>query len=110
MMQKTDAYSGGRIVQTIVGAISDVRPLKTPFTDGLMILGSAARMVDPQTGGGIWYAAVSGKAAAKTLIELQGTSATADRLWAYRWRLEKTVYKPLHRLWHNRRSYWSGVS
>ena len=103
MMKTSSAISGGRIVQTIAGAISDVMPPQAPFADGLMILGSAARMVDPRTGGGIWYAAISGRAAARTLVGLKGAPATAERLWNYRWLLENKVYKKLQRQWLQRR-------
>lgn len=78
---------GGKIVKTVVGLYSLTLPLPKPYADGLLIAGGAARMVDRRTGEGIWHAAVSGTAAARTILESRG-SFTAEYLAAYRRRLE----------------------
>jgi digeranylgeranylglycerophospholipid reductase len=75
---------GGRPVETIVGLYSLTPPLDRPFADGLLIAGGAARMVDPRNGEGIMAAAMSGKAAGQTLVELGGAEPVAARLAEYR--------------------------
>lgn len=65
-----DAFVGGRddlrkasIVQINAGLISVSLPLKDMVKDGIIVSGTAARYVDPVTGGGILMAMNSGKAA-----------------------------------------------
>jgi len=102
MLDATDAIAGGEIPETIVGIIPDTPPLERPFADGLVITGGAARMILPLSAGGIAPAAVSGKHAAKTLIDLDGKPATAERLSAYRAALEP-LYSSIRQKWDFRR-------
>ncbi|MCP4676352.1 MAG: NAD(P)/FAD-dependent oxidoreductase [Deltaproteobacteria bacterium] len=103
MMAESDALSGGRVVQTIVGILPDAPPLAKPFGDGLLVTGGAARMLDPLTGGGISTAVLSGSAAADTLIEVGGAVTTRDRLNRYPEKIKNTVYLRLERQWKKRR-------
>ncbi len=103
MMAETNAYKGGRIVQTIVGLIPDVPPLEKPFKDGIMVMGGAARMINPMSSGGIGPAAQSGRAAAKTYRDTKGAPATEAMLSSYR-RLINPIYKKLHDQWKTRRN------
>lgn len=56
----------GRIIAVISGAVSVSRPLEPSYTDNVMLVGDAARMIDPLTGGGIIHAIISGRAAGET--------------------------------------------
>jgi ferredoxin len=56
--------------------------METPYSDGLMIVGTAARLIGAW-GLGIFYAAYSGKMAAEAYIESSG-QPTAEKLRSYR--------------------------
>lgn len=102
MIEKTDAIQGGRIVQTIVGIVSEAPPLKKPYGDGILVVGGAARMVDPLSGGGITSAVVSGDIAGRTIGELGSGGAVEAALAPYRERLEG-VYTVLEKRWKTMR-------
>jgi digeranylgeranylglycerophospholipid reductase len=55
----------GRCIEFIVGGVPVCRPLPATTADGLMIVGDAARVVDPFTGGGIYNAMFTGRLAAE---------------------------------------------
>lgn len=59
----------GRYVGFVTGGVPVARPLKEPFTDGFMVVGDAARFVNPMTGEGISYALDSGSFAGKVAGE-----------------------------------------
>jgi digeranylgeranylglycerophospholipid reductase len=50
-------------VKAIAGGVSVCQPLDKTVADGVMLVGDAARMIDPATGGGIQHACRSGKVA-----------------------------------------------
>lgn len=63
------AYSKGKNIQYVTGGVS-VSRVKENFTlPGLMLVGDAARLIDPITGGGIANSYVSGKFAAQIAKE-----------------------------------------
>ncbi len=95
LIEESDALTGGRRVQTIVGWYPSTRPLETPYADGLLVAGTAARFIDAELGEGIWQAAFSGAAAGETCVAaLAEGDASAPRLAPYRERVEP-LYKPL---------------
>ncbi len=59
-------FPKGKIIEHIVGGVSVCRPLRCSVADGLLIVGDAARVVDPLTGGGIYNAMFTGRLAAQT--------------------------------------------
>ena len=59
----------GQNVETVAGAVSVGMPLECVTTDGLMLVGDAARMIDPLTGGGVSNACIAGQVAAKVAKE-----------------------------------------
>ncbi|MBI5478113.1 MAG: FAD-dependent monooxygenase [Deltaproteobacteria bacterium] len=75
---------GGRRRDAIVGLAPSAPPLATPYADGLLVVGTAARLIDALTLEGIWHAAVSGRAAARVCRELGAQAPTAARLAPYR--------------------------
>ncbi|MCU0661809.1 MAG: NAD(P)/FAD-dependent oxidoreductase [Myxococcota bacterium] len=90
----------GRKDAIVVGMIPEARPLEVPFADGLLVCGGAARFLDPNTGGGISSAILSGRVAAEVVLEAFALgAATADALRPYRRRLEPTVYRTLKTRW-----------
>ncbi|MCL4314495.1 MAG: NAD(P)/FAD-dependent oxidoreductase [Candidatus Thermoplasmatota archaeon] len=63
-IRKHPGYAKGRTIQYITGGVS-VSKVKEKITlPGLMLVGDAARLIDPITGGGIANAYISGKYAA----------------------------------------------
>ncbi len=48
-----DKYPQASILTTMCGGVPCSKPMKDPFTDGLILVGDAAHHVNPMTGGGI---------------------------------------------------------
>lgn len=84
ILKKSPAISGGRVVETVVAAYPLTPPLEKPYADGLLIAGTAARLVGAARGEGIWYAAVSGQAAAQVALETGGQEPSVAGLAIYR--------------------------
>ena len=62
-------FPHGKTIEYIVGGVSVCRPLSCTVSDGLMIIGDAARVSDPITGGGIYNAMHTGRLAAGVASE-----------------------------------------
>jgi digeranylgeranylglycerophospholipid reductase len=56
-------FPGGKTIELVIGGVSVCRPLPCTVADGLIIVGDAARISDPITGGGIYNAMNTGKLA-----------------------------------------------
>lgn len=90
-------FPEGKIIECVVGGVSVCRPLECTVTDGLMVVGDAARVVDPLTGGGIYNAMFTGKLAAEVArkaIETGDFSKSALMEYDTGWReshLGKTI-------------------
>ncbi|MCL5437876.1 MAG: geranylgeranyl reductase family protein [Thermoplasmataceae archaeon] len=68
-IKKHPGYSKGKTIQFITGGVS-VSKVKEKFTlPGLLLVGDAARLIDPITGGGIANSYLSGKMAASVATE-----------------------------------------
>jgi digeranylgeranylglycerophospholipid reductase len=57
-------FPQGKTIECIVGGVSVCRPLECTVGDGLVLVGDAARVVDPLTGGGIYNGMFTGRLAA----------------------------------------------
>ncbi|MFZ0892507.1 MAG: NAD(P)/FAD-dependent oxidoreductase [Thermoplasmata archaeon] len=55
------AYAKGKKIDVVGGGVSISAPLKQTVGDGIMLVGDAARMIDPLTGGGIANGCIAGK-------------------------------------------------
>ncbi|HOT94857.1 MAG TPA: NAD(P)/FAD-dependent oxidoreductase [Methanoregulaceae archaeon] len=62
-------FPDGRVVEWIMGGVSVCPPLEKTVADGLMIVGDAARVSDPITGGGIYNAMFTGRLAAQVAAD-----------------------------------------
>jgi digeranylgeranylglycerophospholipid reductase len=78
----------GKPVEEVAGAVSVCPPPDTAVTDNVMLVGDAARFIDPMTGGGIINAIISGKFAGKVAAEAVKADDTSkeffgkyDELW-----------------------------
>lgn len=85
-------------VNTIAGCVSVSRPVECTVTNGLMVVGDAARMVDPLTGGGVANACIAAKIAGEVAAEAVRTNKSSveflmryDKSW--RARLEEKLYR-----------------
>ncbi len=81
-------FPDGKIIELIVGGVSVCRPLACTVADGLMVIGDAARISDPITGGGIYNAMYTGDLAGKVAVDCIGNGdvssealAVYDRTW-----------------------------
>jgi len=59
----------GAIVKEVAGAVSTCAPLDRTVADGIMLVGDAARQIDPITGGGIINGGVAGQIAGRVAVE-----------------------------------------
>jgi digeranylgeranylglycerophospholipid reductase len=76
--------SAGSPVTLIAGGVPVAPPPPRLVTDGLMVIGDAARQVDPLTGGGIASGMEAGRLAARVAIDaLQKGDVSAGALGAY---------------------------
>lgn len=64
-----DRFKNARILEIQGGGVPLAAPLKTQYADNLVLVGDAARHVNPITGGGIHTALSGGKIAADFLVE-----------------------------------------
>jgi digeranylgeranylglycerophospholipid reductase len=82
-------FSKGRITEINGGGVSVSLPLEETVADHLIIVGDAARMIDPLTGGGIYNGCFAAIQAGKTICEaLENGDTSKEALGPYerRWR------------------------
>ena len=65
-----DRFKNARILEIQGGGVPLAAPLNIQYADNLILVGDAARHVNPITGGGIHTAMASGKIAGEFLAEL----------------------------------------
>jgi len=106
-IEESKEIKGGKIAQTIVGGYPICTPLETPYSDGLLVTGTAARLIERSVGEGIWQAAVSGKIAALLYQNLSAKPSTADRLSIYREKID-FIYNDLSAKWKKRQETYGG--
>ncbi|MDI6859584.1 MAG: NAD(P)/FAD-dependent oxidoreductase, partial [Methanocellales archaeon] len=84
-------YPDGQIIEMIMGGVPVGIPTKTT-TNGLMLVGDAARMADPLTGGGIVHAMKSGEIAGEVAAKaIKAGDASVERLAEYERRWRSTI-------------------
>jgi digeranylgeranylglycerophospholipid reductase len=91
-------YAKGKKIDMVGGGVSISAPLKQTVADGFMIVGDAARMIDPLTGGGIANGCIAGKICGTVAAEAAQTGdASKEFLQKYekgwRARLEEKLYR-----------------
>ncbi len=83
----------GKIIELMAGGVSACKPLECTVADGLIIVGDAARLSDPITGGGIINAMYTGKLAGEVAAEsiAAGGDCSKKALMRYdtEWRCSK---------------------
>jgi digeranylgeranylglycerophospholipid reductase len=97
-IEKHPGYAKGKKIDMVGGGVSISPPLKQTVTDGFMLVGDAARMIDPLTGGGIANGCIAGKicgeVAAKA-VETHDPSSAFLQAYEKGWRarLEEKLYR-----------------
>jgi digeranylgeranylglycerophospholipid reductase len=91
-------FKNARILEIQGGGVPLASPLRTQYADNLILVGDAARHVNPITGGGIHTALGGGLIAGQFLADLQkeGRAPVADNLKAYQQRWLKAFG---HKMW-----------
>ena len=90
--------SKGKPIREISGAVSISAPIDRTIADGVMLVGDAARMIDPVSGGGIYNASIAGKYAGQVAAEAveigdfsENFLRKYEKLW--RGRLEEHLFR-----------------
>lgn len=79
-----DRFKGGSIIEVKAGGVPVSGPLKSAVADNVMLVGDAARQVNPITGGGIGSSVTCGKIAGMVAGELaKGDDFSRDALKIY---------------------------
>ncbi len=91
-------YAKGKKIDMVGGGVSISPPLKQTVADGIMLVGDAARMIDPLTGGGIANGCIAGKICGEVAAEaVRSHDVSREFLQRYekgwRARLEEKLYR-----------------
>lgn len=97
---KDERLNKGQPLDAVSGAVSVSPPPDKLVKDGLLLVGDAARIIDPITGGGIAHACISGMLAGKVLGEAaQEKDFSEARLMEYENLLRNRLENKLWRNW-----------
>jgi len=88
----------GKALDIVAGAVSANRPLARTVGNGIMLVGDAARLINPLTGGGIVNACISGKLAGEVAAAAVKCGDCSEKFLqkyekAWRSRLEKELIR-----------------
>jgi digeranylgeranylglycerophospholipid reductase len=108
-IERERALTTGSPVTLVAGNVSVAPPCRRLVGNGLMIVGDAARQVDPLTGGGIINAMTSGRLAAQVAADaLQAGDVSAIGLMAYQVEAERVLGRRLLRSYRLRERFPPG--
>lgn len=97
---KHPAYSKGKTIDIVGGGVSISAPLKQTVTDGFMLVGDAARMIDPLTGGGIANGCIAGKICGEYAAKaVAAGTPTREFLLGYDQGWRRKLEEKLYRNW-----------
>ncbi len=91
-------YAKGKKIDMVGGGVSISPPLKQTVADGIMLVGDAARMIDPLTGGGIANGCIAGKICGTVAAEAAHAGDASKEFFqkyekGWRARLEEKLYR-----------------
>lgn len=97
-IEKDERLKNGKIIDMVAGAVSTCMPLERTIGEGIILVGDAARQIDPLTGGGIANSCKAGKVAGEVLAECsQSNDYSLSKLEKYEkgWRslIEETLFR-----------------
>ncbi|HEV2166024.1 MAG TPA: NAD(P)/FAD-dependent oxidoreductase [Thermoplasmata archaeon] len=95
---KHPAYSKGKTIDVVGGGVSIAPPIRQAAADGIMLVGDAARMIDPLTGGGIANGCIAGKICGEVAAEAALAKTPTKEFFqkyekGWRARLEEKLYR-----------------
>ncbi len=95
---KHPAYSKGKTIDVVGGGVSIAPPIRQAAADGIMLVGDAARMIDPLTGGGIANGCIAGKICGQVAAEAVHAKTPSKEFFqkyekGWRARLEEKLYR-----------------
>ncbi|HEV2519740.1 MAG TPA: NAD(P)/FAD-dependent oxidoreductase [Thermoplasmata archaeon] len=95
---KHPAYSKGKTIDVVGGGVSIAPPIRQAAADGIMLVGDAARMIDPLTGGGIANGCIAGKICGEVAAEAALSKTPTKEFFqkyekGWRGRLEEKLYR-----------------
>ena len=95
---KHPAYSKGKTIDVVGGGVSIAPPISQAAADGIMLVGDAARMIDPLTGGGIANGCIAGKICGQVAAEAVHAKTPSKEFFqkyekGWRARLEEKLYR-----------------
>ena len=97
-VERERALATGSPVALVVGNAPVALPCRSPVANGLLLVGDAARQVDPLTGGGIVNAMTAGRLAAQVAADALASGDTSARALAtYQDQVERAMGRRLAR-------------
>ncbi|MDI6889072.1 MAG: NAD(P)/FAD-dependent oxidoreductase [Methanocellales archaeon] len=91
-----EKFPDGQVLEIIVGGVPVSGPLERTIANGLMLVGDAARMADPITGGGIVNAMLTGQIAGEVAAKALSRGDTSTKaLSEYENRWKSAIGAPL---------------
>ncbi len=98
-------FQNGHIIEVQGGGVPLAAPLKRQYADNLILVGDAARHVNPITGGGIHTALESGMIAGRFLGEFfqKNQPATSENLSGYQQRWEEAMGTAMRKIYRLKR-------
>jgi digeranylgeranylglycerophospholipid reductase len=105
-VEQEPALGSGSPVTLVAGNVPVASPCPKLVTDGLMLVGDAARQVDPLTGGGIINAMAAGRLAAQIAVDaLEANDTSVETLSAYQDGVEAMLGRKLARNYRLRQRF-----
>ncbi|MBX8642981.1 MAG: NAD(P)/FAD-dependent oxidoreductase, partial [Thermoplasmata archaeon] len=97
-IEKDSRFRNADILETVSGGVSVSAPLDRTVSDGVMLVGDAARMIDPLTGGGISNGVIAGSVCGRVAADaVKAGDVSSEYLQRYEegWRalLEEKLYR-----------------
>jgi digeranylgeranylglycerophospholipid reductase len=93
-----EELQGGSVVEINVGGVPVQGPIEKSVTDGVLLVGDAARQIDPLTGGGIYNAMHCGVIASEVISEaIEHNDFSEKFLMTYDKRWRESIGKSLER-------------
>ena len=99
-IKSTKEFAKGQPLEEVAGAVSISQPLEKTVDNGIMLVGDAARMIDPVTGGGIANGCRAGKVCGIVAAEsIQSKDYSSEFLQKYEQGWRKLLEEQLYRNW-----------
>ena len=103
-----DRFPDGESVEIILGGVPGCRPIKETVTDGLLLVGDAARQADPMTGGGIINAMNAATMATEVIVKAdEAGDFSKNGLYEYEGKWRSTIGKKIEKMYMAKKVFLS---